>query len=70
MPDYTSNSKKSKEGSRVEKHTPLEKVVVGEVIQKPTGPGRKFKSIFFGGDAKAASMFGRHAPRLNFETSW
>lgn len=57
MPDYTSNSKKSKDGPRIEKHEPLEKVVVGEVIQKPKGPGRRFKEIFFGGDAKEAAKF-------------
>jgi hypothetical protein len=32
----------------------VEKVVTGEVVQKPLSPGQKFKRIFFGGDLKSA----------------
>lgn len=52
--DYQSNANKDRE-PKTEKH--IEKVVTGEVVQKPKGIGRKFKDIFFGGDAKAALRF-------------
>lgn len=52
--DYQGNTKKQQE-ARKEEH--LEKVVVGEVLQRPKGVGSKFKNIFFGGDAKQAAMF-------------
>lgn len=54
--DYQGNSKKE----QAKKEAPekkIEKVVTGEVVQKPKGPGRKFKEIFFGGDAKHAASF-------------
>lgn len=52
--DYQGNARKEKE-QKPEKQ--IEKVVTGEVIQKPKSIGRKFKDIFFGGDAKAAMRF-------------
>jgi hypothetical protein len=57
LEDYTTNSKRSKEVKGVTKKEPLEPVVTGEVIQKPKGPGRKFKEVFFGGDAKEAGKY-------------
>lgn len=54
--DYQSNSKKDRE-EKVKAEKKIEKVVVGEVIQKPKGPGRKFKEVFFGGDARHAASF-------------
>jgi hypothetical protein len=57
--DYAGNTRKDREKSE-KKELPdkkIEKVVTGEVVQKPKGPGRKFKEIFFGGDAKQAAKF-------------
>lgn len=52
--DYSSNSDKSKE-PRPEKN--LEKVVTGEVVEKEIGLGRKFKNVFFGGDARQSARY-------------
>lgn len=52
--DYTGNSDKSKEPLSKGK---IEKVVTGEVVQKDVGLGRKFKGIFFGGDARASARY-------------
>lgn len=52
--DYAGNPNKNKEPIPEKK---IEKVVTGEVINKPKPIGRKFKDIFFGGDLKAASKF-------------
>lgn len=49
--DYQGNSNKAKE-ERPDKQ--IVKVVTGEVIQKEPGIGRKFKSVFFGGDLKTS----------------
>lgn len=61
MEDYQGNSKREREGKSEKKNRPpkenIEKVVTGEVIQKPKGIGRKFKDIFLGGDAKTAAVF-------------
>lgn len=59
MEDYASNSKKSqeKEVKKDPADKKIEKVVTGEVVQKPKGVGRKFKDVFFGGDAKNAVSF-------------
>jgi len=59
--DYQSNSNKAKEsaskpGKEIAKD-PVEKVIVGEVIQKPQGIGHKFRHIFFGGDFKTAARY-------------
>lgn len=54
--DYQSNANKNKE-QPLENQPKVEKIVTGEVIQKPKSVGRKFKNIFFGGDAKAALRF-------------
>jgi len=54
--DYTGNSNKGKEtGNPPEKK--IEKVVTGEVIQRPRSVGRKFKDVFFGGEIKSAARF-------------
>ncbi len=54
MTDY-SNSDKSKER---EPTKVVEKLVLsGEVIQKKPGIGKKFKTIFLGGDAKSAANY-------------
>jgi hypothetical protein len=57
--DYQSNARKSKadkeEVKQPEKQ--IEKVVTGEVVQKPKTIGRKFKDIFFGGDFKVATKY-------------
>lgn len=54
--DYAGNTDKSKEPpKRPEKQ--IEKVVTGEVIQKPKGLGHRFKSVFLGGDMKLATRY-------------
>lgn len=53
--DYQGNTDKSKEEKKPEKQ--IEKVVTGEVVQKPKTIGRKFKEIFFGGDLRTASRY-------------
>lgn len=57
--DYQGNANKDKEKptQRERPDKKLEKVVTGEVSQKPRGVGRKFKEVFFGGDAKNAASF-------------
>lgn len=61
MPDYQNNPRKEREGKTEKQPKPeeivIEKVVIGEVIQKPKGIGRKFKEVFLGGDAKQAANF-------------
>jgi hypothetical protein len=52
--DYQGNPNKDKEKIPEKK---IEKVVTGEVINKPKSIGRKFKDIFFGGELKAAARF-------------
>lgn len=54
MVDYQGNTNKGKE-PKPEKV--IEKVVTGEVIQKPKSLGRRFKTVFLGGDFKAASGY-------------
>lgn len=60
MTDYQSNSHKDKEkkdeDSKSEKPLVV-KVVTNDVIKKPNTIGRKFKDIFFGGDAKSALRY-------------
>jgi hypothetical protein len=54
--DYQGNRNKDREPKVVvEKH--VEKVVTGDVVQKPKSIGHKFKDIFFGGDFKHAMKF-------------
>jgi hypothetical protein len=53
--DYTGNSDKSKEP--VPEKKKFEKVVTGEVVDKEIGLGRKFKNVFFGGDAKQSARY-------------
>lgn len=55
--DYQGNSKKEQDKREAPEKKIVEKVVITEVIQKPKGPGRKFKEVFFGGDAKHAAVF-------------
>lgn len=60
MPDYRSNSHKDKEKEakrEAKVKQVIDKVVTGEVIEKQKGPGRKFKDLFFGGDAQHAAKF-------------
>jgi hypothetical protein len=60
LEDYQGNAKKEREKSEKKdkpEKTVVEKVVVGEVIQRPKSIGWKFKNIFFGGDAKQAVKF-------------
>lgn len=54
MVDYQGNTNKGKE-PKPEKV--IEKVVTGEVIQKPKSLGRRFKTVFLGGDFRAASGY-------------
>lgn len=54
--DYTGNSKKDKMSTE-KPEKKIDKIVTGEVVQKPKSPGRKFKDIFFGGDAKQVGRF-------------
>jgi hypothetical protein len=55
--DYQSNAKKQQEGKTDKPEKVIEKVVTGEVVQKPKTVGHKFKDIFFGGDFKVAMKF-------------
>jgi len=50
--DYQGNPNKAKEEKPAKQ---IEKVVTGEVIQKPKSIGRKFKDIFLGGDLRASA---------------
>jgi len=52
--DYTGNSDKSKEPVPDKK---IEKVVTGEVVDREVSLGRKFKNVFFGGDAKQSARY-------------
>jgi len=52
--DYSGNSDKSKEPVPAKK---IEKVVTGEVLDKEPGLGRKFKNVFFGGDARQSARY-------------
>lgn len=54
--DYQGNAKKDQDKKEVPEKN-IDKVVTSEVIQKPKGLGRKFKEVFFGGDAKHAATF-------------
>jgi hypothetical protein len=53
--DYQGNTNKAKEPAVEEKN--IEKIIVGEVIQKPKPISRKFKEIFLGGDAKMTMRY-------------
>lgn len=62
--DYQGNTQKDKDkrvaeniAEHLREEQKLEKVVTGEVLQKKKGVGTKFKTIFFGGDAKQATLF-------------
>jgi hypothetical protein len=55
--DYQGNAKKQKEGRPEKPEKQIEKVITGEVVQKPKSIGHKFKDIFFGGDFKLAMKF-------------
>jgi len=54
--DYQSNSNKGKQSPPTEDKK-IEKVITGEVIQKPPGIAHKFRTIFFGGDFKTAARY-------------
>jgi hypothetical protein len=54
MEDYASNRNRDKEKKEEKK---IEKVVVGEVIQRPKPITRRFREIFLGGDAKQAARY-------------
>jgi hypothetical protein len=58
--DYQGNTRKERDkaqaGPKQEKEI-ITKVVVGEVVQKPKGIGRKFKETFFNGDLKHSGEF-------------
>jgi hypothetical protein len=53
--EYQGNTDKSREEKKPEKQ--IEKVVTGEVVQKPKTIGRKFKDVFFGGDLRTATRY-------------
>jgi hypothetical protein len=53
--DYRGNTDKGREEKKPDKQ--IERVVTGEVIQKPKGIGRKFRDIFLGGDLRASTRF-------------
>jgi len=69
--DYQGNTRKEREKAekkkgvldeatgepRKPKEKHIEKVVVGEVVQKPKGVGRKFKEVFLGADAKQVAGY-------------
>jgi hypothetical protein len=54
--DYTGNTNKDRDKEKIPEKK-IEKVVTGEVINKPKPVGRKFKDIFFGGNLTTASKF-------------
>ena len=53
--DYQGNPNKDKT-KEPQPEKKIEKVVTGEVIQKPKSIGHKFKSIFFGGNLRASGQ--------------
>jgi hypothetical protein len=55
--DYQGNTRKSREKKEKPEKVIVEKVVIGEVIQKPKGVWHKFKEVFLGGDAKQTARF-------------
>jgi hypothetical protein len=69
--DYQGNTRKEREKAekkkgaldqatgepRKPKEKNIERVVITDVIQKPKGPGRRFKEIFLGGDARQAAAY-------------
>lgn len=56
--DYAGNSNKGKaQADPPIEEKKIEKVVTGKVVMKKKGLGYKFKSIFFGGDAKSTAAF-------------
>jgi hypothetical protein len=56
--DYQGNSNKNKQENEPKpKKEIVEKVIVGEVVQKPKSIGYKFKETFFGGDARTAARY-------------
>ena len=55
--DYQSNANKDRDPRDPKPEKKIEKVVTGEVVQRPKSIGHKFKNIFFGGDARAAARF-------------
>ena len=61
MEDFPANSHNVLGPPKEKKEKPekkeVEKVVVGEVIQKPRSIGRKFKDIFVGGEFRNASTY-------------
>lgn len=59
MTDYQGNSKRDKEKANKESEPKknLEKVVSGEVTQRPKSIGSKFKTIFLGGDFGTARQY-------------
>lgn len=55
--DYQGNANRDKEPKKELPPKNLEKVITGQVIQKPKSLGYKFKETFFGGDAKSAARY-------------
>lgn len=55
--DYAGNPNKDKEEKDKRPEKNIEKVVTGEVIQKPKSIGSKFKHIFLGGDMRSSVRF-------------
>ena len=51
--DYAGNTDKEKDREKKK----LEKVVQGEVLTKEVGLGRKFRNVFFGGDARQSARY-------------
>lgn len=55
-PDYPPNSFRSKEGPETEEKK-IERVTSSTAIRRKKSLGRKFKEVFFGGDARSAGQF-------------
>ena len=55
--EYQNNSRRKREedGATPPEKKVMEKIVVGEVVIKPPGFGRKLKGIFFGGEFRTAA---------------
>lgn len=57
MTEYQGNSNTEKEGPNSKPRKNLERVVKGEVVVQKPGVAKRFKSIFFGGDARTAGQY-------------
>lgn len=55
--DYAANSHKGKKAAEKKERPKIDPVVKGEVVNRKPTPGRRFKEIFFGGEAKGVIAY-------------